>query len=158
MGFTRLAFVSTSVCSRFVRRSGETRDERVKFFRAERFCQELCRSQRQRIAFVLRVAAGRKDDAGECFESFLLADLTEHVQAAQFRHHQVQQREIDVLVVVDEIERLLPVVRDADSIRTLLELHLDDATDVRLIIRDQDVTETRCGFSHDQIRDAMLPR
>ncbi len=137
---------------------GETRDERVKFFRAERFCQELCRSQRQRIAFVFRVATGRKDDAGKRFESFLLADLTEHVETAQFRHHQVQQCKIDVLVIIDEIERLLSVVREADFERTLLELHLDDATDVRLIIRDQDVTETRCGFSHDQIRDAMLPR
>jgi len=63
-----------------------------------------------------------------------------------------------VLVIIDEIERLLSIVRDTDFERTLLELHLDDATDVRLIIGDQDVTETRCGFSHDQIRDAMLPR
>ena len=45
----------------------------------------------------------------------------------------------DVGLALEHVERLAAVVRERDAKRALLELHLDDAADVRLVVGDEHV-------------------
>src|SRR4051812_20984686 len=107
---------------------------------------------------MLGVATGGENDAGQRLEPVLVAHLPEHVEPAQLRHHQIEHGEIYPVVAVDEVQSFLAVVRETDPKWTLLELHLDDAADVRLVIGDEHMTETVRGIAHAQISEAMLPR
>ena len=64
----------------------------------------------------------------------------EHVEPAEVRHHEVEQDEADVGLALEHLERLAAVVGERDAKRALLELHLDDAADVRFVIGDENVT------------------
>ena len=66
----------------------------------------------------------------------------EHVETAQMRHHQIEQDEADVGLALEDLERLAAVVRERDAKRALLELHLDDAADVRFVIGDEHVVDS----------------
>ena len=63
----------------------------------------------------------------------------EHVQAAQVRHHQVEQHQADVGFMLQRVHRFAPVINERDAKGALLELHLDDATDVWFIVSDEHV-------------------
>ena len=65
------------------------------------------------------------------------------------RHHQVEQHERDVRLALQRLERLATVVRERDAKRALLELHLDDATDMRLVVCDEHMVRL-VGTSHER--------
>ena len=88
---------------------------------------------------MLGVSAGGEDDAWQSLESVLLAHLPKHIETAQLGHHQVEQHQIHRIPVIDECERFFTVVGDAHAKWALLQLHLDDAADMRLVVSDEDV-------------------
>jgi hypothetical protein len=85
---------------------------------------------------MLRFTTGGENYARQRFEFLLLADSLENIEPAQLRHHQIEEHEVDLLAVVDYVERLLAVVSERYPKWSLLELHLDDAANVGLIIGD----------------------
>jgi hypothetical protein len=111
----------------------------VELLWAEWLGQKLRRSESHRQAVLLFLARGGEDDARERFPLRLGSDFGEHIEAAQVRHHEVEEDHLDVGLTPQDLECLTPVVRERDSERALLQLHLDDAADMRLIIRDQSV-------------------
>src|SRR5688500_5704452 len=115
----------------------ELRGARVELLRAERLREELARAQLHRLPVLLLLAGGGEDDAGQVAPARIGPDPGQHVEATELRHHQVEQHEADVGLPGQHVERFATVVRQGDPERTLLELHLDDATDVRLIIGDE---------------------
>jgi hypothetical protein len=95
------------------------------------------------------VATSRQNDAGKGAEPFLRTDLTENVESAQFRHHQVEQGEIHPIIGIHDVECFLTVVGERDSEGPLLELHLDDAPNVWLVVGDEYMARPRSRISHD---------
>lgn len=73
----------------------------------------------------------------------------EDVESTEMRHHQVEENELDVRFSLQRLERFAAVVRESDVKRPLLELHLDDATDMRLVVGDEHVVRP-VGASHDR--------
>ena len=52
-------------------------------------------------------------------------------------------------LALERVERLAAVVGERDAERALLELHLDDAPDVRLVVGDEHVAHG--GLGHRQV-------
>jgi len=89
---------------------------------------------------VLLLLPGRgEDDARDVAPPIVGAHRGEHVQAAQVWHHEIEQHETDVGLVLERVHRFASVVDERDAKRPLLELHLDDATDVWFIVGDEHV-------------------
>ena len=80
---------------------------------------------------------------GSVAPPIVVAHGGEHVEAAEVRHHQIEQDETDVGLALEHLERFASVIRERDAKRSLLELHLDDAADVRLVIGDEHVVRRR---------------
>ena len=85
---------------------------------------------------------------GTSLQPIVALHLGEHVEPAQVRHHEVEQHEADVRLAPQHLERLAAVVGERHPERALLELHLDDASDVRLVIGDERVRSVvDCSFT-----------
>ena len=50
---------------------------------------------------------------------------------------EVEEHNLDVRLAPEDLERLAPIVREAHPKGSLLQLHLDDTPDVRLVVGDQ---------------------
>ena len=79
------------------------------------------------------------------------------------RHHEVEPDHLHVDFAIECLERLDTVEGERHPERSLLELHLDDAADMWLVVDDQDVSPfrrrilyARCESVHT--REAMLAR
>ena len=68
-----------------------------------------------------------------------LASGFQYLEAAQVWHHDVEQNNVDRFVGLDPIKCGAAVRDQCDTIRSGFQLHLDDAADVRLVVRDQHV-------------------
>jgi hypothetical protein len=65
------------------------------------------------------------------------AHVRQDVEAGQVRHHHVEEHQGDVVLAIEHVDRLTAVEGQRDAKRPLLELHLDDAADVGLVIGHQ---------------------
>ena len=117
------------------------------FFGTERLREKLGRAELHRLLMLRFLAGCGEDDARQVLQPFVRPNAREHIEPAEVRHHEVEQHEVDVRLALQQVDRFLTVVRERDAKRPLLELHLDDAADVRLIIGDQHVAllHTRRG-------------
>ena len=66
------------------------------------------------------------------------------------RHHQIEQDETDVGLALEDFERFTTVVSERDAKRALLELHLDDAADVRFVIGNEHVARSARSWTRDR--------
>src|SRR3954454_17283110 len=133
----------------------------VELLRAERLREELARAELELSMVLLLLSRGREDDRREVMQPRVRLHRREHVEAAQMRHHQVEQNEIDTGITSQNVERFAPIISERHPEWALLQLHLDDAADVWLIIGDEDVIR-RFGRAavrdHSQTRAAMWSR
>lgn len=67
-----------------------------------------------------------------------LAKLSQYVEAADVRHHDIEENEVDRFGGVQSVERGAGVQDEFDPVGAVLELELDDPPDVRFVIHDQD--------------------
>src|SRR5688500_18359142 len=75
------------------------------------------------------------------------------------RHHQIEPDDLEVRLAIERLECLDAIERERDPERPLLELHLDDAAHVRLVVDNEHVSAVSgygCGSCHT--REAMLAR
>lgn len=82
---------------------------------------------------------GRQDQAGQGAPPRITAQTVEHVEPGEPRHHQVEHHRANPRVRLERREGLLSVVDERDPERPLGELGLDDATDVRFVVGDEDL-------------------
>ncbi len=54
-------------------------------------------------------------------------------------HHQVEHYDIGPAFALEDVERFLSIVRERDSERSLLQLYLDDPSNVGLVVGNKDV-------------------
>ena len=108
-------------------------------FGTEWLRHEIGRAKRH-CAVTLRVVTRRgEDDARQLARAFVRPHAREHLESRDVRHHQVEPDHLQVHFAIQRLERLDAVIRERDPEWALLELHLDDAANVRLIIDHQDV-------------------
>src|SRR2546427_8873593 len=89
---------------------------------------------------------------------FPYTPLSRSVQPAELGHVEIHDDHIEPLVLED-IERLLPVVHDPDSVPGALEYPDDDALVHRVVFRHEDLVDrksTRLNSSHSQISYAVF--
>jgi len=98
---------------------------------------------------LLLLTGGGEDDARSLAKTVVLSHGGEDIESAEVGHHEVQQHEIDVVLALQGFERFAAVIRESDVKRPLLELHFDDATDVRLVVCDEHVVRL-VGTSHER--------
>jgi hypothetical protein len=92
---------------------------------------------------LLFLAGGRQHNGRQQFEAIVLLHLGKDVESAQVGHHEVEQHQSDISFPTQDLQRLTPVVGECYAEGALLELHLDDAADVRLVIRDEGMDQRR---------------
>src|ERR1051325_1227049 len=134
----------------------ELRGASVEFFWAERFGEKVVGPQLHGARVLLLFARGGEDDRWNPAPALVGSHRGEHVEAAEMRHHEVEQYERHVSLVLEHVQRLASVVRKRDVKRTLLELHLDDAAAVRLVVRDEHMASR--GGHGCQTRAAICSR
>ena len=88
---------------------------------------------------LLFLSSGRQDNAGQGLPLRLRSDFGEDIKAAQMRHHQIEQDDLNIGFTSKDLERLPSVVGKAHPKWPLLQFHLDDTPDVRLVVGDQRV-------------------
>jgi hypothetical protein len=95
------------------------------------------------------------------------AHAIQHLEPAHQRHHQVEDQQLERRIAFQFGERLGTIVHEGDCERPLLELGLDDPTDVRLVVGDEDMERSgagegthgrRRGIRRGQTSAAMLAR
>jgi hypothetical protein len=67
----------------------------------------------------------------------------EHLEAVHVRHHDVEQDQIDGVVGTKTVESAGAVLADLDGVGRRLQLELDDAADIRLVVHDENGRSTR---------------
>ena len=70
------------------------------------------------------------------------------------RHHEIEQHETDVGFAFEHLERFATVVGKRDAKRALLELHLDDAADVRFVIGDEHMVRSARSWTRSLRRES----
>jgi hypothetical protein len=98
---------------------------------------------------LLFLAGGRENDARHGAPPIVGAHRGQHIQSAQMGHHQIEKDETDVGFALEGLERFTTVVCKRDAKRALLELHFDDAANMRFVIGNQHVVDRR-GAGHDR--------
>jgi hypothetical protein len=129
---------SCAVSVRFVGwKTDELGDSCVELLGAERLGQEVVRAELNRARVLLFLAGGGENDARDVAPAVIVAHRGQDIQSAQVRHHQIQQNETDVGLALERVHRFASVIDESDMKWALLELHLDDAADVRFVIGDE---------------------
>src|SRR2546426_7031502 len=86
-----------------------------------------------------------------------LAYALAHFVAAARRHHHVEQHEVGV-ALLDQLERLVTVARDAHFVAAALQQELDGRDNVRLVVGDQDfLAQVRAPVGRVNEKRAPLP-
>src|SRR6186713_1333052 len=108
--------------------------------------------------FALRVVTRRgEDNTRYLARAFVRPHSCENLESRDVRHHQVQPDHLQVWFAIECFERFDAVICERDAEWALLELHLDDTADMRLIIDHQDVRSFN-WMRVDHTREAMLAR
>lgn len=98
---------------------------------------------------LLLLTGSGENDARNLAEAVIVAHGGEDIESAEVRHHQVEQDEPDVSLALQGLERFAAVICQRDVKRALLELHFDDATNMRLVVCDEHVVRL-VGTSHER--------
>src|SRR5512138_2486336 len=110
---------------------------------------------------LLLLSGRREDDRRKVVQAIICLHRRQHVEAAQMWHHQIEQDEVDVRISPQDVERFASIISEGHPKWPLLQLHLDDAADVWLVIGHEDVIR-RLGRAavrdHSQTRAAMWSR
>ena len=104
---------------------------------------------------LLLLTRRREHDGRQMLQPFVALHLGQHVETAQVGHHEIEQHEPDVVLAPEHLERLTTVVDEGDPEGPLLELHLDDASDVRLVIGDERMRQGNLVHGLDEGRDVL---
>ena len=107
----------------------------------ERLDDVVVRADREALELVGREPARGEDDHRDRRGSRVLAEQARELEAVDVRHHHVGHDQVG-RVRPDQVERLLPVVRDPDPIAGRGELDLEETRDERVVIDDEQLLAT----------------